>query len=193
MAGRIIDPVRSGRRVARAERPERAEGENDRESVEVFEGTHLAIGVIEIRPGERAVLGADLTGREEVWYAVSGQGVYRPSRQGALTTGLTDGTATRSEDARGADPGEEILPQGSLAVTRAGEGATVRCDGDRPLVLLAIRSPLPARVPVVETQPGGRGRTPGRKVEAGPRELAGALQGSRENEAKPVPDAEGGN
>lgn len=120
----------------------------------MFEGTHVAIGVIEIRPGERAVLPYDLTGREEVWYALSGQGTYRRVREGAGQTALADLTPAGPEDGGGA----ETLSQGTLAVTRAGEGATVACDGDRPLVLLAIRAPLPARAPRVEAVSGVKER-----------------------------------
>lgn len=139
MAGRVMDPVESARTVSRADG-------NDAEA-ELFSGVHIGLGVVELKPGERAVLGADLTGREEVWYVLSGEGTYLPSGEGQGETAESDLTgATRSDTTAGED-----VHSGQLAITRGGEAATLTCRGDKPLVLLAVRSPLPSRGPSVET------------------------------------------
>ncbi len=151
-----------GKRVSRAK--------GDAHFGEIFSGVHLGIGLVTVGPGERAVLPADLSGREEVWYVLSGQGVYQSAREGggegvvgADVRAETDGEAVGKGPARTQGEGtgardEQRLSEGKLAVTRGGEGAEVACEGPRPLVLLAIRSPLPARGPkVVEAETAGKG------------------------------------
>jgi hypothetical protein len=151
VAGRVMDPVQAGETLFAAERGVGA--------VDLVSGVHLAVGLVRVQPGQRARLSADLSGREEVWYVVAGNGRYRVTGgveeavDVAGRTWMADETAEPSDDASpdaAASAGEPLVP-GSVAVTRGGEAAEAVCTGEAPLVLLAVRAPLPSHGPKVET------------------------------------------
>lgn len=145
-----MDPVQAGETLLG--------GEAAAGAADLFSGVHLGVGWVRVEPGQRARLTADLSGREEVWYVVSGNGRYR------LLAGVdaavdVAGRTWMTEEATGAsdDPvadasvvGEPLVP-GYVAVTRGGEAAEAVCTGKAPLVLLAVRAPQPSHGPEVET------------------------------------------
>jgi mannose-6-phosphate isomerase-like protein (cupin superfamily) len=142
VAGRVIDPKENARMVGAAESASSPQGEERGQSVELYAGVHLSVRWITVPPGRELRLRARVSGREEVWYVVSGSGRYFPSREG-LMAGAAD------------EAGEgEPLRAGALAITRMGEGARAVCQGPDPLVLLCVTAPQPAAPATLESPSG---------------------------------------
>lgn len=117
MAGRVIELRRAARAAA-------GEGPEGQPGAPVFQGDRLAVRRVEVAPGKRLRF-ETAEGEEQVWFAVSGSGRYRPDPMG---------------DSGKAEP----FRVGEAAILRTGEWLEVESDGDAPLVLAAVTAPQPS-------------------------------------------------